>query len=812
MRYLSQSLSSLITESRSTLYGLVRRPGYAIAAWVMLGLAIAANTAVFAIVYGFLLKPLPYASPNELSVVRERLPAIGQKRSLVSAKSYLTLKHNLSGISDAGLSTWPDGSPATIDGKTRLIGYQRVTPSLFRTLDVQPLIGRWPAMSASKPGGPQEAVVSYLFWQARLGGEQNILHQSIRVGKRSYRIVGVMPPDFFYEVKMSAWLPLVMTPSLARNGTNINYWMTVRRKPNLSQKKLDLELANARTNIMDSAGPDRRAYLRKGDYTVDARPVHAMFLAQYGVGGLPWLLQAAAGLLLLLATANTINLALVRQRSRQHEFALRRVLGSSRRALVRLILIEHLPVALAVGVTATLLAWAATAALHVFGLPPALSFFQVALVPPVILFAWVLTTASMIVVACGPAAVSTGQRLFRTLGHGPTATGGKAPRRLQRLLGTIQIALACALVIAGGLLGMSLWKILAQPLGFSPAHRIAAVVFSPPNANGIREWKRLKPRLMALPDVTGATVSDMLPFSSVGHPMGTAHPVGTGKSRENVRVNDPSVDADFFSVLNVQILAGRAFSPGSGSNPMREAVVNAALAREFFGSAEGAVGQTIHVGETYRIVGVTRNVAWNPVPGQFPPGTVYRPRRTEDDSELIVVVKTRGTTASAMASLRRTIKQTLPRSAIYRISTLSRFVQGASVFRAAGAGMVITFALLALLLAALGVFAITAFIARSRLGEYGIRAALGAGPGALLRLGFGEAAWLLLVGLPLGLAGAWLLGRVIASALYQTPVFDAGLYAAGIVLIAAVVLAAAWGPARRAARAPVRDLIGGQAR
>ncbi|MGH8428024.1 MAG: FtsX-like permease family protein, partial [Gammaproteobacteria bacterium] len=137
-----------------------------------------------------------------------------------------------------------------------------------------------------------------------------------------------------------------------------------------------------------------------------------------------------------------------------------------------------------------------------------------------------------------------------------------------------------------------------------------------------------------------------------------------------------------------------------------------------------------------------------------------------------------------------------------------QLVQGAAVFRAAGAGMVTAFAALALLLAALGVFAITAFIARTRLGEYGIRAALGAGPSALLRLGFREAAWLLAVGLPLGLAGAYLLGRVIASALYQTPVFDAGLYVAGIVIIAAVVFAAAWGPARRAARAPIRDLVG----
>ncbi|MGH8127802.1 MAG: ABC transporter permease [Gammaproteobacteria bacterium] len=803
------SFSGLAADGRSVMRGLVRKPGYPIAAWVMLGLAIAANAAVFAIVYGFLLKPLPYTQPNQLSVVRARLPAIGQTRSLVSVKSYLTLKRNLDGISNAGLFTWPVGSPATIDGKTQLIGYQRVTPSLFRTLDVQPVVGRLPAANADQPGGPPEAVISYLFWQLRLGGEKNILDQSLRVGKQSYRIVGVMPRNFFLDYKMSAWLPLVMTTSVARNSTDINYWMTVRRKPGVSQHQLDLELQRARASIQSNAAPWHQAYLEKGGYEIDAKPVHAMFLAQFGVGGLPWLLQAAAGLLLLLAIANTVNLGLVRQRARQHEFALRRVLGSSRSGLVRLILIEHLPIALAVGGTATLLAWIATRALHAFGLPPALSPFQVVLTSPVIVFTWVLTAVAMMAVTFGPALISTGQRLFKTLGHGPTATGGKGPRRLQRTLGTVQIALACALVIAGGLLGTSLWRVLAQPLGFKPTRRIAAMVFTPHDTDTRQAWTKLKPRLMALPEVKSATATNMLPFSSIGHPMDTAYPVGTGKEGENIRVNDPSIDADFFSVMHIPFVAGHAFGTNAIANHVPETVINATLAKRFFGSAEKAIGQTIHVGADYRVVGVTRNIVWNPQPKKYPSGTAYHPRRSGDRDILIAVMQTHGVTAPFMASLRRTIKQTLPHSAVYKIVTLPQLVQGASVFRAAGAGMVITFAALALLLAALGVFAITALIARARLGEYGIRAALGASPGALLRLGFREAAWLLAIGLPLGLAGAYLLGHVIASALYQTPVFDIGLYVAGIVIIAAVVFAAAWGPAHHAARAPIRDLIGG---
>ena len=810
MKGFLSSFADMAAEFRSVIRGLARKPGYAIAAWVMLGLAVAANAAVFSIVYGIILKPLPYAQPKQLSVVRERLPAIGQTRSLVSVKSYLTLKRNLDGISNAGLSTWPIGSPATIDGKTQLINYQRVTPSLFRTLGMNPILGRLPAANADQPGGPPETVISYRFWQTRLGGEKDILDQSLRVGKQSYRIVGVMPRDFFFGPgKMSAWLPLVMTPMVARNSTDIDYWMTVRRKPGVSQHQLDLELKRARAGILGNALPERRTYLEKGGYTIDAKPVHAMFLAEIGVGPGAVLLQIAAGLLLLLAIANTVNLGLVRQRARQHEFVLRRVLGVSRSGLVRLILIEHLPIALAVGGTAMLLAWLATLALRAFGVVPPLFSFQVVLAAPVILFAWVLTAAAMIAVTFGPALISTGQRLFKTLGHGPTATGGKGPRRLQRTLGTVQIALACALVIAGGLLGTSLWRVLAQPVGFSSSHRIVAMIFTPRDTDVNQAWTTLRPHLMTLPEVQNATATDMLPFSSVNHPMDTANPVGTNKDNEDIRVNDPSVDAHFFSVMHIPFLAGHGFSSSAITNHVPETVINEALAKRFFGSVENAIGKTIHVGQTYRVVGVTRNIVWNPVPQQYPSGTAYHPRVAGYNSVLIVVMQAHGATAPFIASLRRTIKQTLPHSAVYKITTLPQLVQGASLLRAAGAGMMITFAVLALFLAALGVFAITALIARARLGEYGIRAALGASPGALLRLGFREAAWLLAIGLPLGLAGAYLLGHVVASGLYQTPVFDVGIYVAGIVIITTAVFAAAWGPARRAARAPIRDLIGG---
>ncbi|MGH8274750.1 MAG: ABC transporter permease, partial [Gammaproteobacteria bacterium] len=582
-RFTSLFSSGFIAESHSVMCGLVRKPGYPIAAWVMLGLAIAANAAVFAIVYGFLLKPLPYAQPSQLSVVRERATKIGLNTPLVSVKTYLALKQGFGDIANAGLSTNSGGGIATIAGHAHLLSFHEVTPSLFHTLGVQPVLGRLPAASAGQPGGPPEAVISWRLWQSAYNGSLKVLGQSFKVGGTSYRIVGVMPNDFFVQQgNEDAWLPYVMTPKRARND-NINYWMVVRRKPGVSQHRLNLELANYLQRILAKKTPKNRASDIKIGYTIDARSPHSIALKNYSVAGLPWMLQAAAGLLLLLALANTVNLGLVRQRARQHEFALRRVLGASRSGLVRLILIEHLPIMLAVGATATLLALAAIRALHAVGLPSVYSPFHITLAPAVIAFAWILSALAVCIVAFGPALLATGRRLLGTLGHGPTATGGKGPRRIQRTLGVVQIALSCALVIAGGLLGVSLWRVLSQPVGFTPQHRIVVNIAVPDNVKNYKSaWMTLKPELLKIPGVHHAAVTNMVPFSG-NFNMSVVSMVGTDHT---IHSKMPLISADFFSTLGIQFVAGRAFTADEIANQAPVIIINDTLAKQFFGSAE----------------------------------------------------------------------------------------------------------------------------------------------------------------------------------------------------------------------------------
>ncbi|MGH8280189.1 MAG: ABC transporter permease, partial [Gammaproteobacteria bacterium] len=391
------ALWDLAAEFRSVLRGLVRKPGYAVAAWVMLGLAIAANAAVFAIVYGFLLKPLPYPQPQQLDVVRERLPKIGLNTPMVSVKTYLALKQDLHGIAGTGLSTNSSGDIATWRGRPHLLTFQRVTPSLFTTLGVAPILGRVLAPDTGEPGGPSEAVISWRFWQTAFDGSQTVLNQSFELEGKTYRIVGVMPRGFFLGTEeRNAWLPYVVTPERAQND-NINYWMFVRRVPGVSPGQLNLTLLNYTQRMLAKKAPKARAKYMQDGYTIDAQSPRAVALNDSGIGRLPWLMQAAAALLLLLALANTINLGLVRQRARQQQFALRQVLGASRTGLVRLILLEHLPIAAAIGISAMLLAWAGVRALHAFGLPPEYSPFSIEMAPTVIVFTWVVTVIAVLV-------------------------------------------------------------------------------------------------------------------------------------------------------------------------------------------------------------------------------------------------------------------------------------------------------------------------------------------------------------------------------------------------------------------------------
>ncbi len=804
----SSRISGLLTEWRSTLRGLARKPAYAVASIVMLSLALAANGAVFSLVYGFLLRPLPYAAPQRVAMVTEYYAARGMgPYPTATYRAYHALRESRVGPSDVGLADTGGTAPVEINGTTQAIFYDTVTPSAFPTVGARPLVGHWPSAQAGKPGGAGEAVLSYSLWQSAFNGSPAAVGQMLKVRGTGYRIVGVMPPHFFLPYGgIQMWITEAVTPATIANGGS--GFVIARLSPGTTLAAFNARLEAARTRLLDRMTPsDRREAIKQG-LTIRAFRIGPQLRSYFGAGTAVWLLQAAALLLLFLALANTLNLTLVRQQDRLPELATRYAMGANRAALVRHAAIEVVSIVAIAGGLALLLTWAGVAGINGFGIIPQFSPFYVEFGAPVVGFIFVLMLISAPCLVAATGGVARTRRLLATIGQGPGTTHGRGVAIMQRTLTAVQTGLACALLIAALLLGTSLWNLFTRPLGFQPQGRVAMQVFLPRTTNPATAWKDVAPALMALPQVKSAAASRQIPFSNYGADFSDISAKDDQRlSSHPAIVRVVSATDTFFGTLAIPLLHGNLFGT-TGAARSHDVVVSASLAKRLFGTTD-AVGHTISAGtRRLRIVGVVQDIRWQAAPRNDTAGIVYLPLDSEGYSGFVdVTARIHGNATEAIRVIKQTIKRTLPGSAVYRTHTMGNLVRGGLALRAVAAGLVGSFAVLALILATLGVFAVTAFVVRRRLGEFGIRAALGASPRRLRNSGLRETARSLVPGMLAGLACAWLLQRATSSFLYHTETLVVPIFALCTVLIASVVFLAALVPLARVARLSVRDLI-----
>lgn len=351
-------------DARIAWRGLARRPFYAIATIIMLALAIGANAIAFGIFYDVELAPLPYRQASHLVMVRHEVPKAGLTQSIVAPRDYVRMLAIIKGIADAGL--WSSGGevPALVNGKPRAVTYAPVTPSWFRTLGIVPALGRLLSLSAGREDGPAEVMISYKFWQSAYGGATDVLSRTIDLGDGPQRIVGVLPPHYAFLGGNDVLSPLVL-PLTADQMDNLNYFMIARPKPGVSLARLNDELQRSKYAILQGKVQKSRDDFRH--QILDARPLRPMIIALSSLGSLPYVLQGMALLLLGLAIVNAANLVMIRQRARNGEFVLRRVLGASRGAVMRFLLLEQIPIGLIVLPIAIAIAWIAQRGIDSFG-------------------------------------------------------------------------------------------------------------------------------------------------------------------------------------------------------------------------------------------------------------------------------------------------------------------------------------------------------------------------------------------------------------------------------------------------------------
>ncbi|MGH8128629.1 MAG: ABC transporter permease, partial [Gammaproteobacteria bacterium] len=423
-RFNSTFSSGFFSELRSIVRGLVRRPSYAVASVVMLALALAANGVAFGMVYGFLLRPLPFAQPNRLVIAVEYNAASGpDSLPAASYQLYHALKGNPRDVSGVGLGETGDTAAIRINHTTRAVFFNEATPSTFATLGTQPLLGRLPSAESGKPGGPGEAVLSYGLWQSTFDGSSAAIGQTLKVRGASYRIVGVMPRHFFFPFGgIQLWVTEAITPAMLKE-TYLGHEVVARLKPGVTLQQFNQTLDTVvRAQILRGMTPSERSTAIKNRYTIEAGFYRPGLLAFFGGGTGPWLLQAAALLLLFLALANTANLTLVRQQERLPELATRHVLGARRTRLLGHAATEGVLLVLLAGGLAILLAWAGINGINAFGIIPQFSPFYLSFGAPEIGCIVVLMAIVVLCLTAASGGLARTRRLLGAVGRSPSAS------------------------------------------------------------------------------------------------------------------------------------------------------------------------------------------------------------------------------------------------------------------------------------------------------------------------------------------------------------------------------------------------------
>ncbi|MGH8272812.1 MAG: ABC transporter permease, partial [Gammaproteobacteria bacterium] len=659
---------------------LVREWGFTTAFVLTLALGIGANGAVFTALNAYLLKPLPYPHAGQLSNAYFGVHAIPFPKGIIQAVAYEQLR-KASGVAAAGLffghGTAPAGGTATVisNGEPKSVGAISATASLFKTLGVQPFLGRWLNPASNKPGGPSEVVVSYNFWQSALDGNRDAIGQPLKIDGKQYTVVGVMPRGFAFPDRSTAlWRSLVLTPSELSLASGVNQYswnMIVRRAPGVSQAELQTAL-NVQLKRMLSHLPPKPGF-NANKYYVGLIPLRQWFGGS--TGGRLLLLQLGAMLLLILAAANLGNLALVRMLRRRHELGLRIALGASRLALLRLTLIETLPLGIAAAIIGWVLSRIGVAALAHFGIASGQTAFVIGAGGSAGLFGVLLSLLIAFIALSAPLLLLRSRHLTALLqsGGGRGAAGGSGSKRIRKGLSVVQIALAVMLLSASALVGLSLHRMLTQDAGFKPDHlTVASVKIAGPAYHDYGQvsgaWRATQSAIAALPGVRAAGLGWGVPFT--GAAPASAFAVadnGNAAHRQTYTERILASGTHLLKSLGVRLLHGRLLNAADAKNDAHVLMLDAAAARTLFGTVD-VVGRRLRcVGADWRIVGVIAPIkaAFSSKGFGASPGLVIMPASKTVfgnwmGSNINVVIRSPLPTRTVVRELKSALAQALP--------------------------------------------------------------------------------------------------------------------------------------------------------
>jgi predicted permease len=796
-----------------------KSPGFTAVAILTLALGIGANTAIFSVVNAVLLSPLPYANAHRLVLVKELLPNLSPDPFNVSGPDIAEiqkLNHVFEGV--GGFRVWTyefsgRGEPARVTAN-------RISSDLFDVLGVQPVVGRV-FEPQEEQFGHQVVILSFGFWQRQFGGQQNILGQTLNLDREPYTVVGVMPQSFVFPlpgmmqgVTADLWVPLGLSKGeLADFGDDFSYTVVGRLKPGIQPGQVNADLQLVSQGVLETYKQwSRGASQPLGDFRLGMVSVPLRDEVTGPLKPMLLMLLGAVGFVLLIACVNVANLLMMRSVGRQKEMAVRLAIGAGRFRLLRQFLAEGMLLAFTGGGLGLALAvWLKDIlATHMPANIP--HFHAIELDWTVLLFSFLLITLAGLAFSALPSLWASRTDFSPSLQEsGRGNSQGPEHQRLRAAFVIVEVALSVMLLIGAGLLVRSFQRLLSTNPGFRPEHVLTASIDLPPTGSYLQNekvasfYKQLMEKLRQTPGIAAAGGSTDLPllggWTHAFTVEGYQPPPGPQLSLGNHSV----IYGDYLQTMGIPLLRGRHFSEQDGPKSTPVLIVSESLAKKYW-PGQDPLGKRLKWGPPestdpwLTVVGVVGNVKQGPLDTAADAHTYEPYSQLGAALSLRVAVRGQGDPPGLAAAVRDAVRGLDPQLALGSVRTMDEVISRSTASRRFSLVLVGSFAALALVLAAIGIYAVLAYSVARRTHEIGVRLALGAQSGDVVRLVLGQGLRVTAIGIVFGVAGALVLTRFLQSLLYEVGPTDPPTFVAVLLLLISVSVAASYLPARRAMR------------
>jgi putative ABC transport system permease protein len=792
------SFPMLAKDVRYALRGMRRAPLFTVTVGLTVALAIGATTTIFGIVNAVILHPLPFHDPGTLVQVAEKNDKLSLPSFGASVLNFLSWREQAQSFSDIGAVGFNNYTLSGAGEPEQLSG-NRISPALIRALGVAPVAGRAFTDDEEKPNAAPVAMIGEGLWKRRFGRDPSLVGRTITLNDTPTTVIGIAPAALSLISQGDVYTPLTIDRA---KEIRLNHVILVfaRLKPGVTMAQAQAEMNTIFTRMAQQ-------YPEIRDWGIRLITAFDTFVAPELKTGLLVLLGAVL-FVLLIACANIANLLLARAAKRQNEMAVRMAVGASRRQLVIQLLVESVLLSFSGGIAGALLAFGAT---HIINrtLPPnTLPVSVIEMDAGVLWFALGATVLTGLLFGIAPALRTARVDLNEVLKHGGRGSSGSLGARLRNALAVVEIALATVLLIGAGLFIQSLSHLMRVHLGFD-SHGLITFQLAPPTekypvtSKAPQLYRALLESLQSIPGVQNAAVSSGLPFGAGNY---TTHPIFT-TDRSNlpsdaaVPVNWRIISPGYFRTMNIPLLRGRDFTEADGPNAPKVLIVSQATAKKFWGDADPlghTLRRTADRNTPFTIVGVVGDVRDTALNQQSP--ALYYPMGPRVAALMDVAVRTAGSPDALLSAIRQKVHELDAELALANVRTEDDWVSNSAAQPRLNTVLLSIFAAVALLIATIGIYGVLAYSVAQRTAEIGMRMALGATPGGVLRMVVFEGMKLALIAIACGLLGGLAVGRALSSIIFGVAVRDPLTFSGVALTMIVIAIGACAIPAFRASR------------